>query len=307
MRHMTMLATSEGRWVSADTAEFIAALGDSDPDYDPVLFAVKNLGFIKFVVLERSIVEIEIHPRNTELAALLAVQQQVSSCGFKLFRIKYFDTDWRSEILSSAEHTIARLSELCTPVPAPPTTERFIVESGNFGKVFDEDNWLRPLALKWRVSFGQFDSSVISLAVEHGLLQRLIIVGLKPKSSEPTWRFIGDGHSWIGNDYHFRGIGETVENMPDKDYGGWVTEYYKLVATTRKPRYDVITGWVQYQDEQGKPVRFRSYERLMLPWKTSSDEVFITMCSMPVDDDRSSKSPGSITDPRPAMKLVSSS
>jgi hypothetical protein len=115
-----MLATSKGQWVLPGTPEFFVALGDSDPDYDSLLFAVKNLGFVKWEALDRSMVQIELHPRNVELPALLAAQQQISSCGFKLFRIKYFETDWKFEISSSAEHTMARLSELC---------------------IFDEDNW----------------------------------------------------------------------------------------------------------------------------------------------------------------------
>jgi hypothetical protein len=38
-----MLATSKGQWVLPGTPEFFVALGDSDPDYDSLLFAVKNL------------------------------------------------------------------------------------------------------------------------------------------------------------------------------------------------------------------------------------------------------------------------
>jgi len=115
MQHLIMLATSEGQWVLPGTPEFFTALGDSKPDYNPLSFAVKNLGFVKLEVLDRSTVEIEMHPRNVELPALLAAQQQISSCGFALFRIRYFETDWKFEISSSAEHTIARLSELCIP------------------------------------------------------------------------------------------------------------------------------------------------------------------------------------------------
>jgi hypothetical protein len=77
MQHLNMLATSEGRWVLPGTPEFFAALGDSDPNYDPVAFAVKNLGFVKFEVLDRSTVQIELHPRNVEFPALLAAQQQI--------------------------------------------------------------------------------------------------------------------------------------------------------------------------------------------------------------------------------------
>jgi hypothetical protein len=301
-----MLATPDGEWLLPDTPEFLAALGDPEPDYDSTAFAVKNLGFVKFQVFGQSIAEIELHPRNVELPALLAAQQQVISSQVKLFRIKYFDTDWRSEISSSAEHIIGRLSELCAPEPSAAVAGRFIVEPQDFSRVFDEEeNWLRPLAVKWRMAFGKFDASVISLAVTHGLLSRLIIVGITPGKGDPAWRFIGDGHKWIGDNYHLRGIGENVQNMPDKDYGEWATEYYKSVAIARQPRYDLITGSIQYQDEPGRPRRQHRYERLMLPWKTPSSEVFVTMCSRPLSGSNESKSPGSKAEPR-SMKAVMS-
>jgi hypothetical protein len=302
-----MLASADGQWLLPDTPEFAEALGDPDPDYDAVAFAVKNLGFVKFQVFGQSIAEIELHPRNVGLQALLAAQQQVLSSQAKLFRIKYFDTQWRSEISSSVEQIIARLSQLCAPEARAAAPGRYVVEPQDFARVFEEeDNWLRPLAVKWRMSFGQFDASVISLAVTHGLLSRLIIVGITPGKGEPAWRFIGDGHKWIGDNYHLRGIGEKVQNMPDKNYGEWATEYYKSVAIARQPRYDLITGQIQYQDADGKPSVRRRYERLMLPWKTPSAEVFVTMCSKGVDDvAEPSMSPASISPPV-AMKLANS-
>ena len=120
MQRLTMLVTSDAQWVLPDTPEFFEALGDPDPDYDSMAFAVKNLGFIRYQVLERSIVEVELHPRNVELPALLAVQHEVMRSQVTLFRIKFFDTEWRSEISSSPEHVVSRLSELCAPVFAPP-------------------------------------------------------------------------------------------------------------------------------------------------------------------------------------------
>ncbi len=291
MQRLTMLVTSDAQWVLPDTPEFFEALGDPDPDYDSIAFAVKNLGFIRYQVLERSIVEVELHPRNVELPALLAVQQEVLRSQVSLFRIKFFDTEWRSEISSSPDHVVSRLSELCAPVFAPPQSDRFHVEAQDLSRVFDdEDNWLRPLAQKWRVSFGQFDPSVISLAVTHRLLPRLMIVGVSPRTPEPIWRFIGDGHKWIGNEFHQRGIGEKMENMPDKEYGAWVTAFYKTVASSGQPRYDLVTGAIQYEDENGRPRRPHRYERLMLPWKTPSNEVFVTMCSMPLGRSVGSKS-----------------
>lgn len=284
MQHFTMVVTPDGEWVSPDSADFLAALGDPNPDYDAVAYAVKNLGFVKFQVIQHSIVEIELHPHNVELPALLAAQTQLLASEVRLFRIKYFDTSWKSEITSSAEATIARLSELCAPACRPAMSDRFLVEPQDFAALLDgEDSELRPMAQKWRISFGQFDPSVVSLAVRHQLLSRMVIVGVKPREREPRWRFIGDGHRWMG-DYQHRGVGDRVENMPDKEYGGWVSEFYKSVASCGQPRYDLVTAMLQYESENGrrKPVR---YERLLLPWKTPSDEVFITLCSKIVATD----------------------
>lgn len=276
----TMLVTPQGQWVAPETEEFFAVLGDPDSGCDRVSFAIKSRGFIKVHIANRTLIEIELYPRNVELQALLAVQQQLVSAQVKLFRIKYFDTEWRSEISASAEQIVARLSELCAPVIAPPPTERFRVEPQDFESLFAaEQNPLRPLAQKWRVSLGNFDPSVISLAVTHRLLSRLMIAGIRPDSAEPTWRFIGDGHKWIGNRFRVGGLGEKVGDMPDKSYGEWATKFYLSVAKTGQPRYDFITGLVQYEDEDGRPLKPVRYERLMLPWKTPGDEVFVTMCS----------------------------
>jgi hypothetical protein len=279
VKRLTMLVTPDGKWVFPKTAEFYAALGDPNPDYDALAFAVKNFGFIKWEMIEHSIIEIELHPRNVELPALLSVQQQLLSAPVRLFRIKYFDTVWHSEIAASVEHTIERLSELCAPVYTPQMSERFLVEPQDFSTVFhDEDSALRPLAQKWRVSFGQFDPSIIQLALRYELLSRMVIVGVTPRDRDPRWRFIGDGHKWMGN-YQFEGVGQPVANMPDPEYGGWVAEFYKGVAASGQPRFDLVTAMLQYEDEATKPRKPVRYERLLLPWKTPSDEVLITLCS----------------------------
>jgi hypothetical protein len=272
-----MLVTSDGRWVLEDSAEFLEALGDPDPDYDAALFAVKNLGFIKFQILDGSVVEIELHPRNVQLPALLAVQQQLLSSQVRLFRIKYFDTAWHSEIMMSSEPAISRLSELCARDAAPPSNDRFLVEPQDYSQLFHQsENPLLLMLQKWRMSFGHFDPSVIPFAIKHQLLSRTVIVGVRPRVAEPVFRFIGDGHAnWLDTNEHLHVIGEKLENLSDKDYGGWVSEFYKSVASTGEPRYDYVTAAIQR-----RPDTFVTrYERLLLPWKTSSDEVLVTLWS----------------------------
>jgi hypothetical protein len=275
-----MLATAEGRWVPAHSAEFLAALGDPNPDYDALGYAVRNLGFIQVQTIGETLTEVQLHPRNVQLPALLAVQQHLVGSQTRLFRVKYLDGEWCSESWISPEQVIARLSELCAPAFSPPVTKRFWAEAQDFGALFhDEDNQLRPLAQKWRVAFGHFDPNLLTIAMQNQVLSRLMIVGIKPNRKEAEWRFIGSGHLWLGDSYHLTGIGEKVVNMPDKDYGAWAAEYYTAVALSGQPRFDLVTAEVSYQGETDAPRRIVHYERLMLPWKTPSSEVLVTMCS----------------------------
>jgi hypothetical protein len=285
VKPITMLATSDGQWVFENSAEFVAALGDPDPDYDAAGFAVRNLGFIRFQILGDSVVEIELHPSHVELPALLAVQQQILSSRVKLFRIKYLEMSWKSEITSSAEGAVARLSALCTPAFIPLSNPKYVVEPKDYSSLLNnEQSRLRLMAQKWRMSFGQFSPSVISFAIEHRLLSRMMIAGVKPQRTEPVFRFIGDGFNWLADDYKFYGLGEKIENLPDKEYGAWVSEFYKSVANTGQPRYDHVTAMIHASEAEASPYLTR-YERLLLPWKTPSSEILVTLSSLQLGDE----------------------
>jgi hypothetical protein len=290
VEQLTVLVTSGGKWVLPGGDEFLAELGDPSPDYDAVGFAVRNLGFIKFQVLDRRVTEIELHPRNVGLAALLTVERKLGEPGTSLFRIKYLDTEWQSEISASAEHTIARLHELCAPSEEPGPTARFHVKPRDPATLArDADNPLRILSLKWRTSFGNFDTSVISLAFSHGLMPLLAISGFDRHDSSPVFRFLGEGHRWASRDYQM--AGGKIEDTPDKEYGHWVAEFHRSVAISGKPRFDLVEAATQIAQETGKPRRRLVYERLLLPWRGPAGDVLITSCARNVGTARSANLP----------------
>jgi len=149
VKPMTMLVTADGRWLSEGDAELAAVLGDVDADYDAAGFAIRNLGFIRFQTVGDSLVEIELHPASVELPALLAVQQQLLSVRAKLFRIKYLEMSWKSEITSSAEGAVARLSALCTPAFIPIASQKYVVEPQDYSSLLsNEQSRLRLMAQK---------------------------------------------------------------------------------------------------------------------------------------------------------------
>lgn len=308
MQCVTMLVTPQGEWVFENSPEFRAALGDPDPDpdYDATLFAVKNLGFIKFEMLGRSVIEIELHPHNVALPALLAVQEQLQSSRIPLFRIRHFDTAWRSEIFPAAERVMERLSELCAPSFALPSSKKFIVEPKDyFALIAGGASMLRLLVQKWRMSFGHFDSTVLSFAIKHGLLGRMVIAGVGPPNMDPVFRFIGHGFQWMDSEFPFYGVGEKIENLPDREYGSWVAEFYKYVAAVNEPRYDIVTAAIRANPQQSSPYMTR-YERLLLPWKTPSREIFVTLLSERLADRKAAASAPAETENLASIALKSS-
>jgi len=289
VEQLTVLITSNGKWVLPGGEEFLAELGDPNPDYDAVGFAVRNLGFIKFQVLDRLVTEIELHPRNVQLPALLAVERQLKEPGTKLFRIKYLESEWHSEIFASAEHTIGRLRELCTPAAELPSSERFHVEARDPAILMrDVGNPLRNLTQKWRTSFGNFDKSVVGLSCRSGLLSLMVITGFDKSESSPIFRFIGDEHRWTDRQHLISGIGEKLESIEDKEYGHWASEFHRVVAASGQPRYDHVTATTESLKQQGRPRQTFCYERLLLPWRGSTGEVLITSCAKKVEPAASS-------------------
>jgi len=108
-----MLVTPDGTWVHEESSDFFIALGDTDPDYDASLFAVKNLGFIAVRIESKSLVDIMLHPRNVASTALLSLQHRLPSIQSEMFRISYLKDVWLSETTSLSTRAICRLSEIC--------------------------------------------------------------------------------------------------------------------------------------------------------------------------------------------------
>jgi hypothetical protein len=75
-----LLVTPTGDWVREGSREFLAVLGDPDPDYDAAMFAVRNFGFV-------------------------AIR--------RLFRITYLADRWRHETVTAARDAATRIAELC--------------------------------------------------------------------------------------------------------------------------------------------------------------------------------------------------
>ena len=281
MQLLTMLATADGRWIGADSAELLEAIGDRNPDFDPVGFAVRNLGFIQFDSYGDSFAQITLFPKRVAAAALAAVQDRILSGPPCVFRIDQLDAEakqWHQELAMNPNEAIGRLNLLCGALVAAASQGPYEASPRDLDTILaDETHPAHPLLRKWRSSFHQFDETVLPFMARHGLTEQGMIIAVDLKHPEPTFRFIGHGYGLYG-DFFLRGIGEKVKNQPDGDYGAWVSAFYADVARSWQPRLDHCTAELK----QAARPRIH-YERLILPWSTGSGEVFLTLSTRFLD------------------------
>jgi hypothetical protein len=107
-----LLVTPTGDWVREGSREFLAVLGDPDPDYDAAMFAVRNLGFV-VIRRHKAMLEVILHPLNVEAGAVDAVVAMLGSSAARLFRITYLADRWRHETVTAARDAATRIAELC--------------------------------------------------------------------------------------------------------------------------------------------------------------------------------------------------
>lgn len=274
MQQLTVLVTSDGKRLLPEGDEFFATLARLAPGYDAIGFAVASLGFIKFQVLD-GVTVVELHPRTVGRQALTAVERRIAELGDGVYQIRYLDTDWLSETAFTADAAIDRLRELAEPVAEAASTERFTVEPQDYGRLLrDTDSPLHILSQKWCSSFGEFDERILVFAADNGFSQRMMLAAVARNRPDPAFRFIGGGFPWLEADFPSRCVGQTLDSLPDKQYGAWLSGFYKSVALRGEPRYDRVTA--QIRTAAGGYFAAH-YERLLLPWRAPSGDMVVSL------------------------------
>jgi hypothetical protein len=288
MQLLTMLATADGRWIAADSAELLDWIGDGNPDFDPVGFVVRNLGFIQFDTYGDSFAQIALFPKRVAPAALGAVQERILTGVHRVFRIDHLDHEtkrWQQALAMNPREAVGQLNRLCGTVIAPAAQAPYEAAARDLGTILsDENHPAYPLLRKWRSAFHQFDDTVLPFMDRHGLAARGMIIAVDLRRPDPIFRFIGDGYG-LYDSFFIQGLGRKVAHQPDADYGQWVARFYAEVATSWQPRLDHCTAELK----QASRPRIH-YERLILPWSTESDEVFLTLSTRFLDADSASPS-----------------
>ena len=277
MKRAALLVTSDGQRVLPETDAFFIRLGRLVPGSDPIGFAVRELGFIKFHPGDRAVTVIELNPKCADRRALLRAERQIRDCGASAFLIRTIGAHREADPPLSAAEAADRLRELRPPQKKSAAAGRFTAQPVDYASLLRQpDNPFGRLGRKWCGSFGAFDSSVMTFAGDNRLLSRLMVFAVKPRSEAIVFRYIGEGHNWLTRHYRTDPIGDTLDNQPDKEYAAWVSQFHRAVARSGEPCCDIVTATLCFGAEPAYDIR---YERLLLPWKSESDETLVTLVS----------------------------
>ncbi len=262
--------------VLPESDELFATLRRLDPRADPLDFAVCNLGFIAFRPLDSGVTLVELDLKSADERALLRAERLVIESGGQLFRINRRDVEKGVGVALPPAETVAVLRALRVPPEASDPGERFAAAPRDLVKLLrDTENPFCRLAQRWCASSGIFDDGIVPFVGDNGLLPCLMVFDAVPGSA-PVFRLIGDGHRWIAAQDRERLRGQPVLNLPDREYGAWVSRSHRSVAESGEPRFEVVSA--RLFGETGAPYSVR-YDRLLLPWRTAGDEIRVTMVS----------------------------
>jgi hypothetical protein len=279
MERPAVLVTSDGQRLLSETDPFFTTLARLVPGSDPIGFAVRDLGFIKFQHGDGGATIIELDPVSADRRALLRAERHIGECG-GVFWVRAVRAARCTDHALSAAEAIDRLRQL----RMPPAKSDKTASAGRFAaKPMDYTGLLRKaddpfcrLGRRWCSSFGAFDSSMMGFVGDNDLLSRLVVFKVDRRTEDVVFNYVGDGHKWLTRHYRTSPVGASIDTQPDKEYAAWVSEFHRAVARSGEPRWDVVSATLCFGDEPPYDVR---YERLLLPWKTASDESLVTMVS----------------------------
>lgn len=277
MKRSALLVTSDGQRVLPETDAFFATLARLVPGSDPIGFAVSELGFVKFHQADDAVTTIELDPRSVDRRALLRAERQIRDCGATAFCVRTTGAAASASALLSAAEAVSRLRELPAPPAKPAAAGRFTAQPLDYASLLRKtDDPFCRLGRKWCSAFGAFDPSIMAFINENRLQSRFVVFGVTRRTEEVVFRFVDDLDNWMTLQCGVNPIGESLENVPDREYGTWVAQFYRAVARTGEPRCDVVSGTFLNATDTRYACR---YERLLLPWKTASDETLVTLVS----------------------------
>ena len=274
---MHVSVSPEGAVYAPGTEAFFERIGYSNPDFDAGDYVVRNLGFVAISRRSSDRMMVRLRPSMVSGQALDSALRVLVSQNFAQGEIQHFGQDWTSEVWPNDPAMLHRLVELCEK-SAGTKEPQFGAKALQLDSLAEtDDNPLRPLFQKWRVSSSVFDDTTMPFLIGYGLDYRLTVMTAQGHGEPMRFQFFGEGFKFYDAKQKANIIGAPIDHQPDPDYGKWLRAQYSKVIETGKPSLDYVTARIKSDDGPGRRSR---YERLLLPWRTNDNKLLVTCASI---------------------------
>lgn len=110
-----------------------------------------------------------------------------------------------------------------------------------------------------------------------GLLERMILLRQRPKTSRLVFTHLGSAIECVRPGQNLLLVDREVHEQPDREYGAWVAQAYAENLRSGRPKLQSIRATVRLSETTAAQGR---YDRLNLPWRTSSNDRFLMTISL---------------------------
>jgi hypothetical protein len=292
------LIDSAGRVWDPFDEQLLAVLGDADPDYDILAYAVRNLGAVDVNVRDQ-VATLRFRWLTVSRGALasltrmlitLPVDAVVIHSETKLWNEhRFLNTAEAIEWLEAAQEGGSDISkainrqEKSHHLVATPRTLKSIGDRP-LSRLEEADDHFSFFFKKWRLAQKKFSTDITEALVRFGDLDRSVVAREQSSNSTLVFEHVGSRitlYNRSDDAWTFRFSGRPVTEQPDPEYGRYTDRVFRQVLDSAEPRFDHIDAVVS----DGRGAQRFQYDRLLLPWQLNSGERVLTSLSFKTSPD----------------------
>jgi hypothetical protein len=246
----------------------------ADPDVDVLAYAVRNLGY---VLLRRQgrVVRAEMRTKLVKPATLIGLYyclidlnpQQIllSQLDDEGSRHEFFDdvSEFAATIERAIEDDGVRRHR---PVYALSPRSLRQLERARYTR-------FAPVMRLWHAARGHIPGDLVHMLRRSGLQARAALLRNPAGTGRLVYEHVGSGYTFVDRAcLPLMLIGQDIEMLPDRDYGGWAARSYYECLSDRQPRLETVSAVMRRSNGERL---WSYYDRILLPWQAPDGERFV--------------------------------
>jgi hypothetical protein len=287
------LIDSQGRVWDPFDEQLLVKLGDPDPDYDIVSYAVRNLGFVDVTLAhgEDEVTVVRIRELAVTTPALFAASEVISRLAVGPVAVISGNEQWTERRFDRPAEAVAWLRERTNAEVLVTGFSDIAVVTQDLGRlshrrlntIEQNDDRLALLFKKWRIASGRFSYDTTEFMVNFGLLDR---AALAQPSNDGTllWNHLGHKLNVYERDdkvWHLSMVGRPVDEQNDSNYGAFTRTTFQHALANGQPRLDHVDAVIRNR----RGAHRTRYDRLILPWQTEEGAKILSTLSYKTEHD----------------------